>query len=187
MSEVSGGVLSIAWVDDLQRLLDAEGAGVPKIAVFATVDSSGLPHSRCVVIREIRPDGTAVFATDARSEKVRHLTERPAVELVFWLPGSRVQVRVAGDARQLDNPEEIRRHWREISPASRATFTWPMPGEPRAMSEAFDHPAPADPPSTLALVEVTPLVVDYLSLRETPHTRWIFRAGDDWVPHAVNP
>ena len=54
-------------------------------ACLSTVDEHGRPDARMVIVRELDSDG-ALFATDARSPKVRQLSARPDAALTFYWP-----------------------------------------------------------------------------------------------------
>jgi len=85
------------WIDD------ALAASVPEptAMVLSTVDPSGQPRSRSVLLRQVTPDGF-VFFTNLRSDKARELEAEPRCALQLgWLSLQR-QVRIEGSARPLD-------------------------------------------------------------------------------------
>lgn len=176
-----------AWVADLRRLLLEEFGEAPRVAMLATSDHAGAPHVRCIVIRNVGDNGSMLFATDARSDKAAQMDQNGAVEVLFWFSRERVQVRIAGEARPMRDLAQRERQWGELSAGSRAMFTWPPPGMARSTSAAFSHPPPQFAPSNFAVYQIIPASVDHLSLRETPHVRWLMRAQDDWHPVAINP
>jgi len=67
---------------------------------IATVASDGLPHCRTVVFRGFSKIGSTSLMrmiTDARSEKVQQITDRPACEMVWWFSQSSEQYRIRGN------------------------------------------------------------------------------------------
>jgi pyridoxine/pyridoxamine 5'-phosphate oxidase len=55
------------------------------LRALATVDGTGAPSVRSIILRDCDPDaGTVAFATDARSAKVAEIGAQPRVALTFW-------------------------------------------------------------------------------------------------------
>jgi pyridoxamine 5'-phosphate oxidase len=85
------------WMDD------ALAAAVPEptAMVVATVDPSGQPRSRSVLLRQVTEAGF-VFFTNFESDKAEELAAHPRCALQMgWLSLQR-QVRIEGTARRLD-------------------------------------------------------------------------------------
>lgn len=88
------------WLDEAV----AAGIEEPNAMAVATVDSSGQPHVRTILCKEVVPAGF-VFFTNYSSDKGRQLAENPQVGLCFhWQPQHR-QVRVAGFATPVPGHE----------------------------------------------------------------------------------
>ena len=107
-------------VDQFRRwFADAQAAGVvdPDAMTVATVDATGAPNARVVLLRGVGPDGFR-FYTNYDSAKGRDLAAHPRAALVLhWREQGR-QVRVTGSVRRLD-PDESVEYWRHRPRASR--------------------------------------------------------------------
>ncbi len=87
-------------------LQDAVGAGLPlpNAMTLATVDASGAPDARIVLLKGLERGGFA-FYTNYLSRKARELQARPAACLVFQWSELERQVRIAGAAEKVDAAE----------------------------------------------------------------------------------
>ncbi len=89
-----------------------DGLPEPNAMVLSTVDATGRPHARTVLLKDLAEgegggagasDPTPVFYTNHRSDKGEQLGVNPHCALLFlWLPLER-QVRIEGRARMLDD------------------------------------------------------------------------------------
>ncbi|MEO0326949.1 MAG: pyridoxamine 5'-phosphate oxidase family protein, partial [Myxococcota bacterium] len=110
---------------------------VARYAQLATVDASGAPRCRTVVVRGLVEAPRGVwFVTDGRSGKAAELDREPRVELCWYFAGLREQYRLRGTVEVLDAAGRGDA-WTRLSPASRATFLWPPPGTPRTDDHLF--------------------------------------------------
>ena len=79
----------------------------------------------------------------------------------------------------------------ELADATRQSFTWPTPGEPRDPEVPFveEVPDPEVPPPTFGLIVLDPVEVDHLELDGNPQNRWTYRRDVDgrWAGREVNP
>ncbi len=76
----------------------------PNGMALATVDGSGLPDVRMVLLKEAGPDGF-VFYTNLDSAKGRHLAVNPQAALLFHWKSLRRQVRVRGAVTPVTDAE----------------------------------------------------------------------------------
>jgi pyridoxamine 5'-phosphate oxidase len=89
-----------AWFADAR----ASGLAEPNAMVLATVEPSGVPRARTVLLKGYDRSGLRFF-TNYRSRKGRALAERPSASVVFpWHPLRR-QVLVAGRVERLTDAE----------------------------------------------------------------------------------
>lgn len=79
----------------------------PNAMVLATVDSSGQPFTRTVLLKDMDADGL-VFYTNFGSRKAGHIAANAAVSLLFlWLDLER-QVSINGSATKLSSARSLR-------------------------------------------------------------------------------
>jgi pyridoxamine 5'-phosphate oxidase len=174
------------WVAILRESVAGEWDIPPLIAALATVDSQGTPHVRHVVCRRIDDGGNIAITSDRRSAKNQHIRQNPNVELALWLPQRREQFRIAGAISIDSHREEI---WKEMSDSSRATFFWPIPGEPLNSDQMFPQgvPVSVSPPMNFEILLLTPQQVDHLELVHHPHRRRRWRNSTNWSVELLNP
>ena len=76
----------------------------PTAMTLATVDASGRPSARLVLLKDADEDGL-VFYTNLDSRKGREALARPDVALVFWWGPLESQVRFEGRAERVSEEE----------------------------------------------------------------------------------
>ncbi len=81
----------------------------PNAMALATVDDTGLPDLRMVLLKDAGPDGF-VFYTNLDSAKGNQLKANPRAALLFHWKSLRRQVRVRGDITAV-TPEEADAYW----------------------------------------------------------------------------
>jgi hypothetical protein len=180
-------VLAATW----RVLADATTRRTPyTLAALATVDGTGGPQVRSVILRDCDPDGgTVAFATDARSTKVAEIGVGPRVALTVWDDDTGVQVRLSGGA-VLADADERRRRWDALGPHTRRGYGSPsVPGTPLPPG---DRPAEPDDEDAwfdrFAWVRVRVDRVDRLDISADPHDRAVFvRARTGWEGERVAP
>lgn len=72
----------------------------PTAMVLSTIDESGAPDARVVLLKDLQTDGF-VFYTDYRSAKGKQLEINPAAALLFYWPVLSRQIRIKGKVNQL--------------------------------------------------------------------------------------
>jgi pyridoxamine 5'-phosphate oxidase len=101
------GELFRQWLDEAL----AAGERQPHACSLATVDGSGRPSSRMLILKNIDDDGWH-FATSRTSRKGRELSANAHAALNFYWPSLGRQVRVAGPVLEL-SAEASARDWAE--------------------------------------------------------------------------
>jgi PPOX class probable FMN-dependent enzyme len=166
---------------------------------LATVRADGRPANRTVVFRGFLGESDRLTAvTNTSSAKVRELDAVPWAEACWYFPMTREQFRMGGRAvvvREGTGDEAAQRAridaWRALADATRQSYSWPTPGEPRDPEVPFVEatPDPEIPPPSFGLIVLDPIEVDHLELDGSPQNRWIYRRDDDgrWTGREVNP
>ncbi len=89
-----------AWFDEAERVEIND----PNAMTLATVDASGLPNARIVLLKGLDARGF-VFYTNLESAKGQELLANPKAALIFYWKSLRRQVRVRGLAEQVSATE----------------------------------------------------------------------------------
>ena len=98
------------YMNAIQRIRDAierasaTGRRNMNAMSLATVDASGAPSVRHVLLKSIEDDGLRFF-TDARSEKARDLAVNPRASVCFYWEPIEEQARVDGVVERLSDEE----------------------------------------------------------------------------------
>jgi len=159
---------------------------------LATVAADGTPRVRTLVFRGWAAPATLELLTDGRSDKSAQLQQQPAVELCWLLPRSRSQFRLRGRLEPLP-PEALQRererHWRQLSPAGRALWGWPLPGAPldRQASWPAELPDETPMPACFELLRLAISQVELLELIGSPHRRRRWQLDQQWRELDLNP
>ncbi len=95
--------LFLSWLEE------AAAAGVvePQVATLATVDASGAPDARTLLLKDVTERGWW-FSSDLRSPKAGQLDANPAAALTFYWREQGRQVRVRGAVRRGDREVSAR-------------------------------------------------------------------------------
>jgi pyridoxamine 5'-phosphate oxidase len=86
------------WLSEVEELHDFNAM------VVSSVDASGQPHSRVVLLRGVNEDGLK-FYTNYSSNKGQELEQNNKVALNFFWPTVERQVRVEGELHKLTDAE----------------------------------------------------------------------------------
>ena len=159
--------------------------------VIATVDSSGMPNARTVVLRAVHASRAQLhFYTDARSPKAVEIIRQPCALLVFWSKRLNWQLRVrAGIAIRTDGPD-VEAVWERVSQSASAGdyLSSLAPGDSLANPDTGFAPA-ADtgmmakaPTHQLAIITAQVTEIDWLELARGGHRRARIGAESwEWV------
>ncbi len=181
---------------------------------IATVDADGLPTCRTVVFRGFTNISSKKFGeiktmrmiTDKRSEKVSHILNKPAAELVWWFSQSSEQYRLSGELILINPTIKIdddldatqllalrKQQWNDLSDPAREQFFWNQPGVsysdiaheiPKGGRDADNHILP--PPDSFSLLLLYPTKCKYLRLRDNFAQQDVL-IESNWSVNRVNP
>ncbi|HEY0792067.1 MAG TPA: pyridoxamine 5'-phosphate oxidase family protein [Chthoniobacterales bacterium] len=144
---------------------------------FATVDSAGRPVLRTVVLRAFDETGPAArFFTDARSPKLSHLAQHPAVSWLFYDAEQRLQVRLDGMGVVIVD-EGGRRQGFERARKGLFDYAGQLPpGTVIPDARASDHPDATESEAfpNFCIVETRVTQLEVLQLRREGHLRALY-------------
>lgn len=139
--------LARAWLDEAR----AAEVNDPNAMALATVDASGLPNARMVLLKDIEDDAF-VFFTNYESVKGREIESSGRAAFVMHWKSLRRQVRARGTVEKV-SAEESDRYFKSRPLQSRvgaiaSAQSRPLSGKPRLVAEAARVAArwPLDPP-----------------------------------------
>lgn len=182
----------LLWLGIFQEALADEYADRPRIVTLATVDAQNHPRARTVILRQIDNDGRLWITSSGKAEKNAHLRNAPFAEIVAYLPTRREQFRLAGAVKvigQGDDNAVRQRFWQTLSDAARATFYWPIIGQPVQPGENPPAAIPASTPMPdhFELIAIHPEIVEHLTTASIPHRRTRWQQANEWEPERINP
>jgi len=108
----------------------------PTAMVLSTIDQSGFPESRVVLLKELNPDGL-IFFTNYSSKKGKQITANQQVSVVFFWPELERQVRIKGKAEKIS--EEDSESYFKSRPIDSQLGAWASP-----QSEVIENRATLD-------------------------------------------
>ena len=189
-----------SWLKEAERL----EPGDPNAMALATVDPSGLPNVRMVLLKGLdgpeREDRGFVFYTNFESAKGRELLTAPKAALDFYWKSLRRQVRVRGTVSPV-SPEEADAYF-ATRPRGAQIGAWAsqqsQPLESRfalekavAVVAARFHVGRIPRPPHWSGFRVTPLEIEFWHGRLSRlHERVAFRRnspGEDWLRTRLYP
>ena len=176
----------------------------PTAMALATVDSSGLPNVRMVLLKGLdapgRDDRGFVFYTNYESAKGEELLANPKAALAFYWKSLGRQVRVRGSVAEV-TPEEADAYF-ETRPRGAQIGAWASQ-QSRPLESMFALEKAVAVETARFLVSKIPRPPHWSGFRMTPleiefwherpfrlHERVLFRrqaSGDDWVKKRLYP
>lgn len=182
------------WFDDAVR----SGLVEPNGMTLATVDSSGQPSARIVLLKGFDERGF-VFYTDYRSRKGRELEANPKAALCFWWPALERQVRIEGTVQRV-TAQESEAYFASRPRESQLGAHVSRQSEPIADAELLrrrlaeleaeyrDRPIPRPP--NWGGYRLTPVEIEFWQGRpHRLHDRLRYRRGEDgcWRRERLSP
>lgn len=189
-----------SWLKDAER----HEPNDPTAMALATVDASGEPNVRMVLLKgldpEGRPDRGFVFYTNFNSAKGAELLANPKAALDFYWKSLHRQVRVRGTVAQV-TPAEADAYF-ATRPRGAQIAAWASQQSSQlesrfalekavALEAARFHIGKVPRPPHWSGFRVTPLAIEFWHSRLSRlHERVLFRrekAGDDWLKSRLYP
>ena len=160
----------------------------------ATLDADGFPSQRVMILRHVDWELRKLrFHTDARSTKTQTLSERNAASVLFYLPETKIQLRLNGTMSITTVGKEIDQAWDDATLFARraymattapgAVVEQPVSGLPNFIEgrqPTDEDIAPAR--ENFALLHLKFDTVEWLYLANSGHRRARWR----WNPSSAN-
>ena len=89
-----------SWIQEAKE----SSVGLPHAMNLASVNASGQPSSRMVLLKSLSDKGL-VFFTDYEGNKGKQITEFPHVALTFWWAKTNKQIRIEGQCSKVSDKE----------------------------------------------------------------------------------
>ena len=174
------------WFDEAV----AAGEPMPAAMSLATVDASGLPRVRMMLLEQVDGRGFT-FQTNLDSPKAADLTGRPHAALAFFWPTLMRQVRVTGDVMPLSR-EEVAAYFGNapagIQTMIRACHQSQVIADRAALEQAYADalaatPEAGGPPPHWGAFRVRVQTIEFWQARPNwlqDRLRYTRQAADDW-------
>ena len=182
---------TLLWLQQLKRAIrrnrrDAHNRYVQ----FATLGLDGKPRVRMVVFRGFSLSEASFFIiTDARTEKVKELTQCPDVEVSWYFTHTREQFRLQCSAVTHSDGADVELYrdalWKGLSDAAKAQFFWPEPGLPSGEGQSLEITPHS--PETFVVIECRPQRVDHLVLAKPQRRTLSDLTASGWTEVSINP
>ena len=144
----------------------ADSSNPARVLTLATVDASGQPQARSVILREAKPWALTVYS-DRRSPKVEQLKQQPQAQLLLWDRERRWQLRSIAKAEVITAGAEAEQLWERIKDTHAAQDYL----TPQAPGEILDVNSAAHVGPQLAILRFYLTEIDWLELRREGHRR----------------
>lgn len=177
------GFLDHAWqeISDFQTSRN----GTPGLISLASVNPSGEPECRTVVLRSAnRERGVVDTFSDNLACKTAEIRQNPNVTALIWQPTTGLQIRLRGHAEVFDG-QDIRALWGDMPARGRKNYgVTPAPGSEIPRSDAFQR---KPDPTRLAHLVITVNEIDVVYLGPPNDIRARFCRNDDWAGRWLAP
>lgn len=149
------------------------GAGF-RYVTLATVDESGQPQARMVVLRRVDLSRRLLeFHTDIRSPKWAELTANPKATVLGYDATTRLQLRLTGQVTRLAGVA-AREAWDSLPPWTRATYGGGPPGDELAFGALPAPAATGEGFANFGVLQVLANSLDWFQLRRQDNRRALF-------------
>jgi len=170
---------------------------IPSACCLSSFGLNGYPNARVVSLKEIIED-TFIITGPLASRKGKELLNNPKVSLVFWWTETGRQVRIQGEATQIDD-ELANIYFKERNKESQIVSQISKQGEPiedlKSFLELFEekskklHQREILRPEGWSGFSITPKRIEFLDFKESRlHHRELFeRREETWSSTFLQP
>lgn len=179
-----------------QELLKSEAA-IPSACCLSTLGEEGYPNARFLSLKEIT-DGKFVITGSLTSRKGIEIKNNPKVALTFWWDASKKQIRIQGDAKELEN-EVALQYFKERSLESRIVSTISKQGalisDFKTLKKKFEQELKAsknktiDKPKNWGGFYINPIRIEFLEFENSRlHYRELYtKKSNIWHKEFIQP
>lgn len=168
--------------------------------VVATVDASGRPDQRVMILRAAdQQRGVVQFNTDIRSPKVLQIGDSAPAHVLIYEPAAKVQLRLSGSAHIESDGPAAQRAWQQATNFARRCYlaeqgpgtvmaegTSGLPGWAEGIQPSDAQIIPAR--ANFAVLQMELQSLDWLHLANSGHRRArISRDGGQWIGQWLQP
>lgn len=171
-----------AWQRLARGVADRRAAA--RHPTLATVDASGMPQARTVVLRAAdRATATLRVYTDRLANKVKELQAHPHAALHVWDKSAHLQIRLLAEA-VIHTGESVHATWEGLSEHARQCYGF-SPASGDRLEDGLDYQKwPALEAFAVLQLSIQQMEVLHLGHR---HRRARYRRCDDWAGHWLVP
>lgn len=169
----------------------------PKACVLSTIGMDGAPNARNVALKEFR--SPLLYITgDITSRKGLEIAHHPKVALTFWWEESNRQIRIQGEAKQIDN-EQARLYFSQRNIEAQVVSTISPQGavldsfealEEKFHNKLLKHKArPVEKPQNWGGYAIDPQRIEFMEFRLSRlHDRVLYtKVNDVWSARRLHP
>lgn len=157
----------------LQEAATDPGSGF-RYVTLATVDESGQPQARMVVLRRVDVSRRLLeFHTDIRSQKWAELAANPMATVLGYDATTRLQLRLTGQVTRLECVA-AREAWDSLPPWTRATYAGGPPGDELAFGALQAPAATGEGLANFGVLQFWTHTLDWFKLQRQDNRRAFF-------------
>ncbi|GAA3871817.1 pyridoxamine 5'-phosphate oxidase family protein [Celeribacter arenosi] len=150
-----------------------------RLAMLATVDGTGAPQARGVVIRSVDPARATVDVfTDAATQKCTEIIANPHVAMTLWREDVLLQIRLSGTMEMIEG-KQARAAWDGLP--DRALPDYGVTPPPATTIPAPDAYRRSPNAARFAILRLTVASMDVVSLHRPCHTRAHYWRANDFA------
>ena len=150
-----------------------------KYVTLSTVDEQKSPRSRTVVLREVSESLECIIFTDARSQKISHISTNDNACMLAYHPKKLMQIRLDGKLTVVRDQKEIKRLFQKVSEKAIKDYTTSVsPGSAIDQPDQVEYVSRSE--SNFVALKFVPHTIEYLRLKRPNHLRAVYKTEDGW-------